>query len=229
MVRLSRWGGNGMSKLARTIQMSASASAVTAPQEFTRVGVSFPVSNMNIQVPSGSQAGDIAIAYSSTATGPAPTVYAGFTEIASVNSIFEDMFQYKILTSGDLTTTFSRYPDSYDAAIMVTFRPLNPVTSVNVSWVRNSGETSGTPNNLFYSTSQGNGQSILIATYSSYGSEPSINGGSFWDQNYLEVGEGNNMIKMYYKIFSDSSNAGYVTAGDYGGYNIMMSCVINAS
>ena len=216
-----------MSMLARKIQMSATGAST--PQDFTFVGVSFPSSNMNIQVPSGSQAGDIAIAYSSTATGPAPTVYSGFTQIASVDSTFEDMFQYKILTSQDLTTTFTRQADTYDAAIMVTFRPLNPVTSVTVTSVNNSGQVNNTPTNQYFSTSLGNGPSILIGTYSSWQYAPSING-SFWDGNYLNQGETNNYIKMYYKIFSDSSNAGYVQAnGDYGSYNIMMSCVINAS
>ena len=217
-----------MSMLARKI---CSASGASTPQDFTFVGVSFPSSNMDIQVPSGSQAGDIAIAYSSTATGPAPTVYSGFTQIASVDNTFEDMFQYKILTSQDLTTTFTRQPDNYDSAIMVTFRPANPVTSLTVTSANPSYivQTSLTPYSQYFSTSQGNGPSILIGTYSSYQTEPYITG-SFWDGNYLNQGENNNYIKMYYRIFSDSSNAGYVQAGgDYGSYNIMMSCVINES
>lgn len=216
-----------MSKLARTIQMSAGA--VTAPQDFTFVGVSFPSSNTNIQVPSGTQAGDIAIAYSSAAVGPAPAVYSGFTEISSVDDTFEDMFQYKILTSGDLTTTFTRFATSYDAAIMMTFRPVNSVTSLTVTSVNNSGQTGATPNTQTLGTTAGNGPSILIATYASYGSQPFI-AGSWWDGNYLHTGENDNRIKMYYHIKSDSNSTSYVqAAGDYGAYNIMMSCVINAS
>lgn len=204
------------------------AQVIPAPQSLTFVGVSFSSTNLNIQVPSGTQAGDIAIAYSS-AVGSTPSVYSGFTEITSVNSTFDDMFQYKKLTSADLTTTFTRSATSYDAAIMMTFRPDLPVNSLAVTSVNNSGQTTGTPSTQILSTSAGNGPSILIGTYSSYGSEPSING-SFWDGNYLKTGENNNQIKMYYQTKSDGNSTSAVQAsGDYGNYNVMMSCVINAS
>jgi len=215
-----------MSMTARRMSMAAGAGA---PQSFTFVGVSYATTNLNIQVPSGTQEGDIAIAYSSTATGPAPTVYSGFTQIASVNSTFEDMFQYKLLSASDLTTTFTRSADSYDAAIMFTFRPTNPVTTIQVSSINNSNQTSGTPSTQTLTTSTYDPPNILIATYSSYTAEPSING-TFWDGNYLETGENNNRIKMYYEIQNDvNTNRSVQASGDYGSYNIMMSCVINAS
>jgi len=208
------------------MQMAAGAGT---PQSFTFVGVSYATTNFNIQVPSGTQEGDIAIAYSSTATGPAPTVYSGFTEIASVNSTFEDMFQYKLLSASDLTTTFTRTSDSYDAAIMLTFRPTNPVTAIQVSSTNNSGQTSAIPSTQTLTATIYDPPNILIATYSSYNTEPSING-AFWNGNYLETGENNNRIKMYYEIQNDANTSRFVEAsGDYGSYNIMMSCVINVS
>lgn len=205
------------------------AAGAGVPQSFTFVGVSYATTNFNIQVPSGTQEGDIAIAYSSTATGPAPTVYSGFTQIALVNSTFEDMFQYKLLSASDLTTTFTRTGDSYDAAIMLTFRPTNPVTSINVTSLNNSGQTSATPATQTLTATTYDPPNILIATYSSYNTEPSING-TFWSGNYLESGENNNRIKMYYEIQNDANTSRSVVAsGDYGSYNIMMSCVINVS
>jgi hypothetical protein len=215
-----------MSMTARRMQMAASAGAA---QSFTFVGVSYAISNLNIQVPSGTQEGDIAIAYSSTATGPAPTVYSGFTEIKSYNGTFEDMLQYKLLSASDLTTTFTRTADSYDAAIMFTFRPTNPITSINVTSINTSGQTSGTPSTQTLTTSTYDPPNILIATYSSYTAEPSIDG-TFWNGNFLETGENNNRVKMYYEIQNDANtDRSVVASGDYGSYNIMMSCVINAS
>tara|TARA_R110001606_G_scaffold10095_7_gene43249 strand:+ start:1787 stop:2440 length:654 start_codon:yes stop_codon:yes gene_type:complete len=217
-----------MSATARRMEMAASGLGGTV-QSFTFVGVSFPISNFDIQVPSGTQAGDIAIAYSSTATGPAPAVYSGFTQIAQLNSVFEEMFQYKLLTSGDLTTTFTRQGDTYDAAIMMTFRPALPVTTVNASSVNNSGQTANTPSTQALSTYTYDAPNILVATYSSYRAEPSIQG-TFWDGNYLEAGENQNSFKIYYEIQNEANvNRSVVAGGDYGSYNIMMSCVINAS
>lgn len=210
------------------MQMAASAGA-GASQSFTFVGASFATTNFNIQVPSGTQEGDIAIAYSSTATGPAPTVYSGFTQIAAVNSTFEDMFQYKLLSASDLTTTFTRTSDNYDAALMLTFRPTNPVTAIQVSSTNNGFQTTGIPATQTLTTSTYDPPNILIATYSSYTAVPSING-SFWDGNYTETGENNNRIRMYYEIQNDVNTDRSVQAtGDYGSYNIMMSCVINTS
>ena len=201
-----------------------------AVPEFTYVGASFASVNMNIQVPSGAQAGDLAIAHSSTATGPPPAVYSGFTQIASVNSTFEDMFQYKVLTEADLTTTFTRTPDSYDAAIMLVFRSGIPITTVNVSSVNNSGQTSGTPSEQTLTTSSYDAPNLLLALYSAYTSgTPSI-GGFNWDGAELESGENVNKIRMYYEIQNDANtNRSVLASGDYGSYNIMMSCVINVS
>lgn len=201
-----------------------------ASPSFTYVGFSADIINMDIQVPSGAQAGDLAIAYSSTATGPAPAVYSGFTQIASVNSTFEDMFQYKVLTSADLTTTFTRTQDAYDVAIMLVFRSGIPITTVNVSSVNNSGQTSGTPSQQTLNTTSYDAPNLLLASYSSYSSAyPGIQG-SNWDGSDYVSGENNNKIRVYYEIQNDANTDRLVTAsGDYGSYNIMMSCVINVS
>lgn len=229
MVWLPSWGCNGMSMTARRMQMAASNTGAAEPLSFAFHNISFPISNMDIQVPSGAQVGDLAVAYSSTATGPAPTVYSGFTQISSVNSTFEDMFQYKILTAGDLTTTFTRTADSYDAAIMITFRPSRPIVNISVSSINNSGQTGRTPATQTLTASSLTPPNILVATYSSYTAAPSING-SFWNSDHLETGENNNRIRMYYELQNNvSTDRSVVASGDYGSYNIMMSCVINTS
>lgn len=204
--------------------------APPASPSFTYIGASFSLTNMDIQVPSGAQVGDIAIAHSSTATGPSPVVYSGFTAIASVNSTFEEMFQYKVLTSSDLTTTFTRTADSYDAAIMLVFRSGIPVTNVHVSSVNNSNQTSGTPSQQTLTTSSYDAPNLLLALYSAYTSSSPVISGTNWDGFETEAGENVNKIRMYYEIQNDANTDRSVTAGgDYGSYNIMMSCVINVS
>ena len=203
---------------------------IPSAAEFTYVGASFASSNTNIQVPSGAQVGDIAIAHSSTALGPSPVVYSGFTAIASVNSTFEEMFQYKVLTAADLTTTFTRTASNYDAAIMLVFRSGLSVPTVHVSSVNNSNQTSGTPGQQTLTTSSYDAPNLLIGLYSSYSSGFPVISGTHWDGFESETGENANKIRMYYEIQNDANTDRYVSAGgDYGNYNIMMSCVINVS
>jgi|13_taG_2_1085334.scaffolds.fasta_scaffold01151_5 hypothetical protein len=222
-----------MSNIAMTMGLGSNDLNRPAPPAtpgFTYVGASTATVNMNIQVPSGAQAGDLAIAHSSTATGPSPTVYSGFTQIASVNSTFEEMFQYKVLTSSDLTTTFTRTADNYDAAIMLVFRSGIPVTNVHVSSVNNSNQTSGTPGQQTLTTSSYDAPNLLLALYSSYSSAFPVISGTFWDGSEADAGENANKIRMYYEIQNDANTNRTVAAGgDYGSYNIMMSCVINVS
>jgi hypothetical protein len=222
-----------MSNIAMTMGLGSNDLNRPPPpgvREFTYVGSSFPSVNMDIQVPSGAQAGDLAIAYSSTATGPAPAVYSGFTQIASVNSTFEDMFQYKVLTEADLTTTFTRTQNAYDAAVMLVFRYGVPFTTVNLSSINNGGQTSGFPSQQTLNTTSYDAPNLLLAVYSAYtSSTPSING-SFWTSWVLSSGENVNKIRVYYEIQNDANTDRTVAAGgDYGSYNIMMSCVVNVS
>jgi len=195
--------------------------------EFTFVGVSYPASNLNILVPTGTQAGDIAVALSSTAvTSFVPAVYSGFTQITTLNSTFEDMFQYKLLTEADLTTTFMRSSGNYDSAIMLTFRPSRPVTNVIISNVNDGGMTAATPSTQTLSPSSS--PSILIANYAGYNTATAINGG-FWGGDYLFTGENNARIRTYYEIQNDQAiPRDVVPSGDYGSYNRLTSCVINA-
>lgn len=191
------------------------------------VGTSFASSNMDISVPSGAQANDIAIAYSSTATGPSPSVYSGFTQITSLNSTFEDMFQYKKLTSSDLSTTFTRTADNYDAAIMMVFRLDGPFTAVNATSIQTLSQETGTPPSFTVNPLTSTGSpNIIIGVYAAYTSVPSISG-TFWDGNATETGENNNRIRMYYEIQNDNFTSRTVTAGgDFGSYNRMTGCAI---
>ena len=103
-------------------------------------------SGLSLTVPSSIREGDLAVAYSSTATGPSPTVYSGFTQIASLNSTFEDMFQYKIMTASDLGATFTRTNDNYDVAMMSFFRAdTGSFSTVSVTDINNAGQTSSKP------------------------------------------------------------------------------------
>jgi len=204
--------------------------APPATPGFTYVGASFSLVDMQIQVPSGAQAGDLAIAYSITAVGGAPVVYSGFTEIRRVNSTFDAMFQYKVLTSADLTTTFTRTPNNYDAALMLVFRSGVPVTTVNVSSINNSGQTSALPSQQTLNTTSYDAPNLLLALYSSYSTAYPVISGSNWDGSELEIGENATKVRMYYEIQNDANTDRLVTASaDYGNYNIMMSCVINVS
>jgi len=159
--------------------------------------------------------------------GPAPVVYSGFSVITSLNSTFEDMFQYKKLTSSDLSTTFTRTGTSYDAALMMVFRLSDTFTSVNATSIQTLSQTASTPTaftvNPLTSTGSPN---IIIGVYAAYTSVPSISG-TFWDGNATDTGENNNRIRMYYEIQNDNFTSRTVTAGgDYGSYNRMTGCAI---
>jgi hypothetical protein len=189
-------------------------------------------SNMDITVPSTIEEGDLAIAYSTTATGPSPTLYSGFTQIASLNSTFEDMFQYKVFDGTEGNTTLTRTGDSYDVASLIVFRSnkgANTVWSLdqnNTSIV----QTSSTPTtvNLTLPTVA---PTIIFANYSAYSSAPAING-TFWDNDYLNTGENNNRIRFYYEIQNTESELAarsIVPSGDYGSYNRLSYAVFSAA
>lgn len=189
-------------------------------------------SNLSIVVPSTIEEGDLAIAYSTTATGPAPTLYSGFTQIASLNSTFEDMFQYKVLDGTEGSTTLTRTGDSYDAASMIVFRS-SAGADTNWSLDQNNTsitQTSSTPTtvNLTLPTVA---PTIIFANYSAYSSAPAING-TFWDNNYLNTGENNNRIRFYYEIQNTEADLAARTvqpSGDYGSYNRLSYAVFSAT
>lgn len=185
---------------------------------------------LSLTVPSAVQAGDLAIAYSSTATGPSPTVYSGFTQIASLNSTFEDMFQYKIMTDADLGATFTRTNDSYDVALMVFYRAgSGSFTSVTVSDINNAGQTSGIPADQTVDVGY---PSVVVFVSGCYGSSYSNDGDILSGNtpvisynNRRTIGENGNQIRMYH--FANNTIARPYTIsirGDFGSYNRLMSC-----
>jgi hypothetical protein len=189
-------------------------------------------SNMNITVPSTIEEGDLAIAYSTTATGPAPTLYSGFTQIASLNSTFEDMFQYKIFDGTEGGTTLTRTGDSYDAASLLVFRS---TTGADTVWSLDQNntsivQTSSTPTtvNLTLPTVA---PTIIFANYSAYSSMPYISG-TFWDADFQNTGESSNRIHFYYEIQNteaDLAARSIVPSGDYGSYNRLSYAVFSAT
>jgi len=188
--------------------------------------------NMDITVPSTIEEGDLAIAYSTTATGPSPTLYSGFTQIASLNSVFEDMFQYKVLNGTEGNTTLTRTGDSYDAASMIVFRSSK---GANTVWSLDQNNTSivqttSTPStvNLTLPTVA---PTIIFANYSAYNTAPAING-TFWDNDFLNSGENNNRIRFYYEIQNteaDLAARSIIASGDYGSYNRLSHAVFSAA
>jgi hypothetical protein len=185
---------------------------------------------LSLTVPSNVNAGDLAIAYSSTATGPSPTVYSGFTQIASLNSTFEDMFQYKIMTDADLGATFTRTNDSYDVAMMIFYRAVKgSFTSVTVSDINNAGQTSGIPADQTVDVGY---PSVVVFVSGCYGSSYSNDGDILSGNtplssygNIRAIGENGNQIRMYH--FENNTIARPYTIsinGDFGNYNRLMSC-----
>lgn len=198
-----------------------------------RVANTYNSTGLSLTVPTSVKVGDLAVAYSSTATGPSPTVYSGFTEIASINSTFEDMFQYKIMTESDLGETFTRTNDNYDVAQMIFFRPTSgSFSTVSVQDINNSGQTSGIPADQVVDEAA---PCIYFFPLSCY-STTAVNTGKMLrngqnvtsqGSNYRYIGENGNQIRFYYLINNDVSfPVTFKVDADYGSYNRLMSCAI---
>lgn len=221
-----------------TSGLIAAAAAYSNYEEYTPPPVisfhshTIDSSNMNITVPSTIQEGDLAIAYSTTATGPAPTLYSGFTQIASLNSVFEDMFQYKIFDGTEGGTTLTRSSDSYDAASLLVFRATSGADTVwsldqNNTSILQDSNTPATVNLTLPTVAP----TIIFANYSAYSTAPAIDG-TFWDDDFLNTGENGNRIHFYYEIQNteaDLAARSIVPSGDYGSYNRLSYAVFSAT
>lgn len=211
------------------------AKSTTSQLRIKYIDRAYNGSGLSLTVPSSIQEGDLAVAYSSTATGPSPTVYSGFTQITSLNSTFEDMFQYKIMTASDLGATFTRTNDNYDVAMMLFFRAdTGSFSTVSVTDINNAGQTSSKPASQ---TVDEESPSLYIFVSGAYSSSAGnyvnftsdgLNVQQF--ANYRQIGENGNQIRFYY-ILNNSVSKPVVgeVQSDNGSYNRFMSCAFTFS
>jgi hypothetical protein len=214
----------GIWNLRTTTQFSKKENPLT----YSFVASASSIDSSTITIPATTQEGDIAILVDSTATG-STAVPTGWTSILSLNNVFENTFSYKILGSGDSSTTITGQTDTqYSVKIMLVFRPSNLISTVTISSLTNSGETSGIPSVQTINASTEDPSSIVIGMIRAFQTQPFMNE-TFWnDSVYVNEGSGNN-VKVFYEIQTTNTERTITTTADYGVYNFAAGFVVNAS
>jgi hypothetical protein len=217
----------GIWNLRSTTQFSKKETTLT-PLTYSFVASASSIDSSTITIPATTQEGDIAILVDSTATG-STAVPTGWTSILSLNNVFESTFSYKILGSGDSSTTVTGQTDTqYSVKIMLVFRPSDSISTVTISSLTNSGETSGIPSVQTINSSTEDPASIVIGMIRAYQAQPFMNE-TFWnDSVYVNEGNGNN-VKVFYEIQTTNTQRTITTTADYGAYNFAAGFVVNAS
>jgi len=219
---------------SRRMQMAASNAGGSAPADitdYTYVTYTTGGSAQRITMSSSAQAGDIAIGYTSGVGGSSTATWSGFTRITGISSTFDDVFQYRIVQSGDAGSTFTNSNStSYDVCALFIIRPNVPAGTVTVSDINNSNQTSGTPSNQYLNTPSTLPR-LLVSVGSQYGStshtvsghgSPSYSTGSIsYDYIYARM-------LMTVEIQNTFVSNRTISMSDYGSYNRLVSCIITA-
>ena len=218
-----------MSSTARRMQMAASnvGGGIT---DYTYVADVSGGANQSITMPSSAQAGDIAIGYTSGVGGSSTATWNGFTYIAGISDTFDDVFQYRIVQSGDAGSLFTNSNStSYDSSCMFVIRPDIAAATVTVSDINNSGQITTAPADQVLDTPS-TGPRILVSVGSQYGStshtvsghgQGANSSGSIYTDNSVA------RILMTVEILTYTATR-TISMLDYGSYNRLVSCVITA-
>jgi hypothetical protein len=191
---------------------------------FSFVASSFTSGSSTITIPATAQVGDIAVLFDTQALGSLATP-SGWTQIANTNSTFEDVLSYRLLTAGNPGSSVTGMSNTqYMNKIMLVFRPSTSISSVSITSLNNSGETSAQPTNQTVSATT---PSIIIGAIGAYGSSPALTG-TFWTGDILEGPKSTAYARIYYEIQNETATTRTVAAGaDYGTYNRLYSFAIS--
>ena len=224
-----------MSMTARRMQMAASNTGGAAPAaitDYTYVAYTTGGPAQRIIMSSSAQAGDIAVGYTSGVGGSSTATWTGFTRITGISSTFDDVFQYRIVQSGDAGSAFyNSNSTGYDVCALFIIRPNVPAATVTVSDVNNSGQTSGTPSSQFLNTPSTTPRLLVSvgAAYTStstiyvngHGSPSYTTGSIVYDNSYAKM-------RMTVEIQNTTATNRTISMSDYGSYNRLVSCIITA-
>jgi hypothetical protein len=213
------------------MQMAASNTGAVGITDYTYVAYTTGGVAQQITMSSSAQAGDIAVGYTSGVGGSSTATWNGFTRITGISSTFDDVFQYRIVQSGDAGSVFTNSNStSYDVCALFIIRPNVPAATVTVSDINNSGQTSGTPSSQILNTPE-TVPRLLVSVGSQYGStshtvsghsSPSYSTGSISYDNSLA------RILMTVQIQNTTVENRTISMSDYGSYNRLVSCIITA-
>lgn len=220
-----------MSMTARRMQMAASNTSAAGLTDYTYVAYTTGGAAQAITMSSSAQAGDIAIGYTSGVGGISTATWNGFTYITGISSTFDDVFQYRIVQSGDAGSTFTNSNSTgYDVCALFIIRPNVPAATVTVSDVNNSGQTSGTPASQLLNTPSTTPR-LLVSVGSEYGSFSHVvsgHGSPSYTTGSIAYDNSRARIYMTVEIQNTSSVNRTISMSDYGSYNRLASCIITA-
>jgi hypothetical protein len=213
------------------MQMAASNAGAAEITDYTYVTYTTGGPSQQITMSSSAQAGDIAIGYTSGVGGSSTATWNGFTYITGISSTFDDVFQYRIVQSGDAGSVFTNSNStSYDVCALFIIRPNAPAATVTVSDINNSGQTSATPSSQILNTPE-TVPRLLVSVGSQYGSTShTVSGHSSPSYSTGSINYDNSRarILMTVQIQNTTVENRAISMSDYGSYNRLVSCIITA-
>ena len=183
--------------------------------------------NGTIRIPTSAAIGDLCVLYDVTVNA-SRTTPTGFTTILSTNSVFENVFSYKVLVSGDPGAFLSGSSgvNAYTVKIMMVFRPSTAVT-ITTGTLQSTIETSGNPAAITVNTSAITESGVAIGVAKIYNSSAiNASGTGNWNATSVYHRSTNSTparAAMFYKL----QNAGSLTnptldIPDQGSYNTLL-------
>ena len=220
-----------MSNTARRMQMAASNAGGSGITDYTYIAYTVGGPAQAITMSSSAQAGDIAIGYTSGVGGNSLATWNGFTWITGITGVFDDVFQYRIVQSGDANSTFTNSNSTtYDVCALFIIRPNVPAGTVTVSNIRSSGETSSTPQTAVLNDPVA-APRLLVSVGSQYGSTThtvSGHGSPSYSTGSISYDSSVARMLMTVEIQNTSATNRSISMADYGSYNRLVGCIITA-
>jgi hypothetical protein len=184
-----------------------------------------------ITMSSSAQAGDIAVGYTSGVGGSSFATWNGFTYITGISSTFDDVFQYRIVQSGDAGSTFTNSNSTgYDVCALFIIRPNLPAATVTVSDVNNSGQSRSALSMTLDTPSTT--PRLLVSVGAAYTSINNIFVSGHGSPNYTtgSIVYDNSLAKMLMTVELQNTTATNrtISMSDYGSYNRLVGCIITA-